>query len=263
MEEKFVVVNGNKTRYLEEGKAEKCIVLLHGLGGMADRWVPVIPLLSQKYRTIALDLIGYGQSDKPQVVDYTPEFFTKFVLNFLDTLSLSETFMVGTSLGGQIVAECAATQNQSIKKIVMIAPSGIMKESTPVLDSYTMAALYPTYETVKMAYEMMMDEKKEVSQRTIENFILNMSQPNTKMTFLSTLLGLKNSPLITEKLQLIKIPALIVWGRNDKMIPLEYAKEFVSAIKNSTLAVMEGCGHIPYEEKPHEFSKLVLDFLGS
>ncbi|MGC1709784.1 MAG: alpha/beta fold hydrolase, partial [Nitrosotalea sp.] len=162
MQEKNIIVNGNKIRYIEEGDSKNTIILLHGLGGTAERWLPVVPFLSKKYRVIALDLIGYGQSDKPRV-DYTPEFFRDSVLGFLETLSLQKAFMVGTSLGGEIVAECAATQNPLIKKIVMVAPAGIMKSHTPVLDAYTMAALYPNHESVKIAYQMMMGENKEIS----------------------------------------------------------------------------------------------------
>lgn len=260
MEEKHVIVNGYKIRYIEEGSQKNIVVLLHGLGGIADRWLPVFPFLSKKYRIIAPDIIGYGKSDKPQV-DYTLEFFTKFTLDFLDTLSLGKIFMIGTSLGGQIVAECAATQSQLIKKIVMVSPAGIMKKSTPVLEAYTTAALYPTRESVKMAYQLMMGQNKEVREKSIENFITNMSQPNAKMAFLSTLLGLRNSPVITEKLQLIKIPALLVWGDEDKMIPFEYSRQFASAIKNCKFVTMKGYGHIPYEENPSEFSKIVLEFL--
>ncbi|NHI03130.1 hypothetical protein DYY67_0251 [Candidatus Nitrosotalea sp. TS] len=222
--------------------------------------VSVVPFLSKKYRVIAVDLIGYGQSDKPQV-DYTPEFFRDSILGLLETLSLEKVFMIGTSLGGEIVAECAATQNSTIKKIVMVAPAGIMKKSTPVLDAYTMAALYPNHESVKTAYQMMMGEKKEISSQSVENFISNMTRPNSKMAFLSTLLGMKNSPVITEKLKLIKIPALLIWGDADKMIPIEYSKEFASSIPDCNFVVMNGCGHTPYEEKPNEFSKIVLDFL--
>ncbi|MGB6784615.1 MAG: alpha/beta hydrolase [Nitrosotalea sp.] len=260
MQEKYITVNGNKIRYIEEGDSKNTIILLHGLGGIAERWLPVVPLLSKKYRVIALDLIGYGQSDKPQV-DYTPEFFRDSVLGFLETLSLQKTVMVGTSLGGEIVAECAATQNPLIKKIVMVAPAGIMKSHTPVLDAYTMAALYPNHESVKIAYQMMMGENKEISPQSVENFISNMTRPNSKMVFLSTLLGMKNSPVITEKLKLIKVPTLLIWGKEDKMIPIEYSKEFVSSIPGCDFVVMNGCGHTPYEEKPNEFSKLVLDFL--
>ncbi|MGI0087626.1 MAG: alpha/beta fold hydrolase [Nitrosotalea sp.] len=260
MQEKYITVNGNKIRYIEEGDSKNTVILLHGLGGTAERWLPVVPFLSKKYRVIALDLIGYGKSDKPQV-DYTPEFFRDSVLDFLETSSLQKAFMVGTSLGGEIVAQCAATRNPLIEKIVMVAPAGTMKTPTPVLDAYTMAALYPNHESVKIAYQMMMGENKEISSQSVENFISNMTRPNSKMVFLSTLLGMKNSPAITEKLKLIKVPTLLIWGNKDRMIPVEYSKEFVKSIPSCDFVVMNGCGHTPYEEKPDEFSKLVLEFL--
>jgi pimeloyl-ACP methyl ester carboxylesterase len=260
MEEKFVKISGNKIRYLEEGGNKHVIVLLHGLGGMADRWLPVFPFLSKKFKIIAPDIIGYGKSDKPQV-DYTPEFFTQFVFEFLDTLSLKNIFMMGNSLGGRITAECASTQTHAIRKIVLVAPAGIMKKSTPVLDAYATAALYPTHESVKMAYQMMMAQNKEVREESIQNFISSMSRPNAKMAFMSTLLGMKNSPAITEKLQLIKIPTMLLWGSEDKLIPFEYSKQFLASIKNCHFIEMKSCGHTPFEEEPSEFSKLVLDFL--
>lgn len=260
MQEKFVVVNGNKIRYLEEGKEKNIIVFLHGLGGMADRWLPVFPFLSKKYKIIAPDIIGYGKSDKPQV-DYTIEFFTQFVVEFLDRLSAQSIFMIGNSLGGQIVAECAARQSQLIKKIVLVSPAGIMKKSTPVLDAYISAALYPTPESVKGAYEMMMGTYKQVRQETIDNFISSMTRPNAKMAFISTLLGMKNAPSLTEKLQLIKIPTMLLWGSEDKLIPFEYAKQFVGAMKNCYFVEMKGSGHTPFEEEPEKFSNLILDFL--
>src|SRR5690348_11621695 len=101
MDEKFVTVNKNKIRYLEEGDSDQNLILMHGLGGYAERWTNVIPLLSKKFHIFAPDLIGYGQSDKPSV-DYTPELFVKFVFDFIETLGIKKTYMVGTSLGGQI-----------------------------------------------------------------------------------------------------------------------------------------------------------------
>ncbi len=260
MQENYATVNGNKIRYLDDGDSKDVIVLLHGLGGMAERWLPIIPLLSKEYRVIALDLLGYGQSDKPQI-DYTVELFKKTTLGLLETLSLQNVCMLGTSLGGEIVAECVTAQSPLIKKIVMVSPAGIMKKSTPALDAYTMAALYPNHESVRLAYQMMLGKDREISEQSIENFISNMSRPNTKMVFLSTLLGMKNSPPLKEKLGLIKVPVLLIWGSEDKMIPLEYSKDFVSSIPNCKFVIMNGCGHIPYEEQPTEFSKLVLDFL--
>lgn len=260
MDEKFVIINRNKIRYLEDGQSDRNLILMHGLGGYAERWSNLIPLLGKKFHIFAPDLIGYGQSDKPSI-DYTPELFVKFVFDFMETLGIMKTCMIGTSLGGQIVAECAATQSPTIERIVLISPAGIMRKSTPTLDAYTMAALYPTKESVKTAYQMMVGPDKQVSEISIERFVNNMSKPNAKMVFLSTLLGLKNAPDISEKLKLINIPSLVIWGEEDNLIPFEYAQQFVSLINDCKLIPMEGCGHSPYVEDPEKLSQLVIKFL--
>ena len=259
MNEKYIKVSGNKIRYLEEGTSKNNIVLLHGLGSHAERWERVIPYLSKKYRVIAPDIIGFGYSDKPSV-DYTPEFFVKFVFDFLETLGIDKTVLIGSSLGGQIATDCAATQSKSLAKIVLVSPSGTMKVSNPTLDAYTMAALYPTKNTVRTAYEMMSGSDK-IEPQTIEHFIERMLQPNAKMVFMSTILCLRHAPTIREKLAKISSPTLVVWGRKDTMIPLEYSKDFVLSIKNCKFVVMEDCSHRPHSEAPKKFSKVVLEFL--
>jgi 2-hydroxy-6-oxonona-2,4-dienedioate hydrolase len=260
MIEKFITVNRNKIRYLEDGHSGQNLILMHGLGGYAERWSNLMPYLNKKYHMFAPDLIGYGQSDKPSV-DYTPEFFVKFVFDFMEALGINKACMIGTSLGGQIVAECAAAQSPIIEKIILISPAGIMRKSTPPLDAYTMAALYPTIESVKSAYHMMVAPDKQVSDISIERFVNNMSRPNAKMVFLSTLLGLKNAPDVSEKLESINIPALVIWGEEDKLIPFEYAHQFVSLIKGCKLISMPGCGHSPYVEDPEKLSQLIIKFL--
>lgn len=260
MNEKFITINRNKIRYLEDGSSDQNLILLHGLGGYAERWNNIIPILAKKFHLYVPDMIGYGQSDKP-TADYTPEYFARYVFDFMESLGIKNTSMVGTSLGGQVVIECAATQSPTIKKIVLISPAGIMRKSTPVLDAYTMAALYPTKEAIKNAYQMMVGEGKQVSEISIERFLNNMSRPNAKMVFLSTLLGLKNAPDIFEKLGKISIPTLLIWGKEDKLIPFEYSKQFVSAINNCKFIPMDGCGHSPYVEDPEKLSELVMEFL--
>ncbi len=260
MKEKFVTINRNSIRYLEDGdQFDRNLILLHGLGGYAERWSNLMPFLNKKYHIFAPDIIGYGQSDKPSV-DYTPEFFIKFVFDFMEALGIKKTFIIGTSLGGQITAECAATQNPTIEKIILISPAGIMKKSTPTLDAYTMAALYPNKDSVKNAYQMMVGPGMQVSEISIERFVNNMSRPNAKMVFLSTLLGLKNSPDIFDKLEKINIPTLVIWGKDDKLIPFEYSQQFVSLIKNCEFIPMEGCGHSPYVEDPERLSDIIIKF---
>ena len=260
MKEKFVQVGANKIRYLEEGESDVNVVLVHGLGASAERWLHVIPHLSKKYRVMVPDLIGFGFSDKPSI-DYTPALFSQFIFDFLKTLGITKTSLIGSSLGGQIVAECAITQSKAIEKIVLVSPSGIMKQSTPTFDAYTLAALYPTQEGTKTAFQMMAGKHKEIDSDTIDGFIQRMTLPNAKMAFMSTILGIRNAVPLSERLAKISVPTLIIWGKQDTLIPVTYSKDFVSSIKNCQFVEMESSGHTPYVEEPEKFSEVVLRFL--
>ncbi len=136
-----------------------------------------------------------------------------------------------------------------------------MKHSTPALDAYVMAALYPNLDGAKNAFQMMAGPTRVINQNIIEDFVKRMKLPNAKMAFMSTLLGLKNAELITISLKKITIPSLIIWGEDDPVIPVKYADDFVSSIQDCRFYMMDNCGHTPYVDDPARFSKLVLDFL--
>jgi len=259
LKERFVSVAGYNTRYLDDGDSDETLVLIHGLGASAERWLRVIPHLRSKYRLIIPDLIGFGHSDKPSV-DYTMDFLSNFVFRFLGALGIERTSLVGSSLGGQIVAECASTQSGVIDKIVLVSPSGMMKRSTPALDAYMLAALYPTPDNALMALRMMV-EKGEVEQRLVNDFITRMNLPNAKFALLSTVLGIKNATDFEDKLRKITSPTLILWGKQDKVIPVEYASPFMSAITESKFVEIPGCGHVPHVEQPEKFADIILNFL--
>ena len=136
-----------------------------------------------------------------------------------------------------------------------------MKQSTPALDAYIMAAMYPNEESAKNAFEMMEGSGRSVNENIVNGFIERMRLPNAKLAFMSTLLGLKNSEIITSKLQTISAPTLIVWGSNDPVIPITHADSFVSSIQDCRFYRMDGCGHTPYVQDPHTFAGKVLEFL--
>jgi len=260
VEEKFLQIDGNKIRYLESGNSKKTLVLLHGLGASAERWDPVIPLFADKFRVIVPDLIGFGYSDKPPV-DYTTDFFSEFIKKFFITTDIKRPYLIGSSLGGQIAAEYATSHSQEIEKLVLVAPSGIMKESTPALDAYIMAALYPNEQSAKNAFELMEGSGKQANAAIVNGFIERMRLPNAKLAFMSTLLGIKNSELIKSKLQEISTPTMIIWGSDDPVIPIQHADSFVSTIQGCRFFRMNGCGHTPYVQDPHIFASKVLEFL--
>ena len=260
MEEKFLQIDGNKIRYLESGSSKQTLVLIHGLGASAERWDQVIPLFADDFHVIVPDLIGFGYSDKP-LVDYTPEFFLDFLEKFFVAADIKRPILIGSSLGGQITAEYVSSHSHDVEKLILVSPAGIMKQSTPALDAYIMAALYPNEQSAKNAFEMMEGSGKDVHNKIVTGFIERMRLPNAKLAFMSTVLGLKNSQIITSKLQTISTPSLIIWGSDDPVIPINYADSFVSAIQDCRFFKMDGCGHTPYVQEPHAFTSLVLDFL--
>jgi len=260
VEEKFIEIDGNKIRYLESGNSKKTLVLIHGLGASAERWNKVIPMFAKQFRVVVPDLIGFGYSDKP-LVDYTPEFFLDFLEKFFMASNIDRPNIIGSSLGGQLSAEYASLHSQNIEKLVLVSPAGAMKQSTPALDAYIMAALYPNDQSAKNAFEMMEASGEDVEDKIVNGFVERMRLPNAKLAFMSTVLGLKNSELITTKLPSISVPTLIIWGSNDPVIPIDYADDFISSIQDCRFFRMDGCGHTPYVQDPSLFASKVLEFL--
>jgi 2-hydroxy-6-oxonona-2,4-dienedioate hydrolase len=258
---KFVKVGSHKIRYIEDGNnSKRILVLVHGLGASAERWEYVIPELSKKYRVIALDLLGFGYSDKP-LLDYTPEFFAKFLFDFLETIGVNQCSIIGSSLGGQIVAEYAIRYPKKLEKVVLVSPAGVMKHTTPALEAYVAAALYPNQDSTSNAFQMMSGVDNKTPSHMIDDFIERMTMPNAKMTFMSALLGLKNAGMINHRLGTISVPTLVIWGKNDPVIPIRYANDFVISIKGCQYIEMQNCGHTPFVEDPKRFADSIFRFL--
>jgi len=240
-------------------KSARILVLLHGIGASAERWVPVFPGLSKKFEVIIPDIIGFGYSDKP-TVEYTMDFFVEFLDRFMKALYIKQATFIGSSFGGFLATEFAMKFPNQVKKLVLVSPAGTMRTSTQTLDEYIMAALYPTYENVAKAFSHMTYNSEVVPESTIRDFINRMRLPNAKYAFMSTLLGIRDSPNLAGRLSKINVPTLCIWGEHDQMIPFQYSAAY-GDIPGCTTKVMKGCGHTPPIENPEEFTKIVLDFL--
>jgi len=237
----------------------KSILLLHGLGGSLERWSKVIPFFSNNYRLIIPDIVGFGYSDKPHV-EYSIEFFIKFIENFIQALNIDNLYVIGSSFGGLLALEFAIKFPNKVNKLVLLSPAGMMNRVTPTLNLYISAALYPTFYNVATAYYEMVYDPRSVTEASIRDFINRMSLNNAKYAFMSTLISLKNNPDLKDRLK-INIPTLLIWGKDDQLMPLKYAKDF--KIPNSKLVIFNNCGHYPHVEKVEEFNKTVFHFLNN
>ena len=234
---------------------------MHGIGASAERWSRVIPTLSKYFHLIIPDIIGFGYSDKP-AVDYTMDFFIDFFRSFLDNLGISKVNIVGSSLGGHIATEFAIRFNHMVEKLVLVSPAGMMRKSSPTLDRYIMAALYPEYQRVYEAFSEMVYDSNAINQETLMDFINRMSLSNAKHAFMSTLLGVRYAPDLRCRLSNITAPTLLVWGDDDTTIPLaQYSDQYKGISNMEEIVVIKKCRHIPHVENPATFNRIILRFL--
>ena len=268
MVDRNVTINGSKIRYREFGESSmtsKHLLFIHGIGSSSDRWIDIPEAFSRRYHTVAVDLIGFGGSDCPDL-DYTINAFRKFVLDFMSSIQIDDgkTTIIGHSLGGYIAAEIAIENRKMVESLVLVDSSGMLDGPTPLLNEYLAAALSASPEKVKRVFEQLVAQSWRVFPILVDVFINRINRPRAKHAFESAFLNSTNTQIGLGRLRGIKdVSTLIIWGKNDNLIPLEHSKLFEQAIRNSSLEIVDDAGHAPFAEKPaivtellHEFFKL-------
>lgn len=284
MQERFLNLQYNKhelkIRYLESDNRvddRQHLLFIHGLGSSADRWLDIPDALSLYFHTLAIDLPGFGGSDRPSDMNYTIEAFSDIVTQFMDKIRITEEdqgnpkawtiTLVGHSLGGYIASKIASADNSNfLDKLVLIDSSGNLEKPTPILEQYLDAAMNPSKEKVRRVFEQMVANPLLISDVLVQGFIDRINKPNSKYTFESSLrnsantqIGLKNLNKIGEK----GIPTLIIWGMHDNVIPTQHSQIFREAIKGSTVNIIPSTGHAPFTEKPALVCEYIHRFLSS
>lgn len=278
MKEKKVNLNGFKIRYLKSKKynssKKKKILFIHGLGSSSDRWLDIPDALSRYfYPIVAVDLIGFGGSDKPLTVQYTIEYFSKFIRDFINCKSVwrnnedndensCETVIIGHSLGGYIAAKVAIEDRGLVEKLVLIDSSGLLKKPTPLLNQYLDAALKPSFENVKGVFERMIGSPALLNPNLVDTFIRRIDMEGAKYAFISAFENsTKKTIELSELRRIANIPALIICGAADKLIPVAHSKSFNKILKNSQIQIIENTGHAPFAEKPSMVFDMIRIFL--
>jgi 2-hydroxy-6-oxonona-2,4-dienedioate hydrolase len=271
MEDKTILLkNSIKMRYLESKQvghiSDKHILFIHGLGSSADRWLDIPDALSMYYHTIAVDLIGFGRSDKPTDLNYTIEKFSEFLLEFIEKIRLNgdhrKITLVGHSLGGYIAVEFAIRNMALIEKLVLLDSSGFLKGPTPLLKQYLNAAKHPSYDNVRSVFEQMVSQPWKVLPAVINTFITMIKSPGGKYPFESAYQNSTTTQIDLSRLKSIEdIPTLIIWGSDDNLIPLEHSEPFKQAFKNYRVEIIKDAGHAPFVEKPAIICEILHSFL--
>jgi 2-hydroxy-6-oxonona-2,4-dienedioate hydrolase len=253
--EKVTAVFGQNIHYYEAGQGP-VVILLHGLGSVKEVWMPNFGALAPKYHVYAIDQIGYGHSDKP-LLEYKIATYVDFLQGFMQAQNLSKATLVGNSLGGWIVLDFAVQHPGMVDKLVLVDSAGMpwMQAPTVDLNASSLAGM-------RALLESLFYDKKMVTDNFVRQVFTDHVRNNDAYTIQRTLAGFATPQFEDAKLVSIHAPTLVVWGRQDELIPVASGEKFRDGIAGAKLVVFEQCGHVPQLEKPAEFNQALLEFLG-
>ena len=249
-------VFAQKIRYYDIGRGPP-LVLVHGVGGDADQWAFCLDALAASHRISALDLLGFGRSDKP-LIDYRVAGFVDVLDRFLTAIGIAKASLLGHSLGGWIVAAFALRFPERIDKLVLNDAAGIDEGTIPIPVDLKIS----TRASLRDAFECMFYDKDIVTEALVDLAYSLHLERGDGYTIRSVLQTLGNPwEKLDGKLGGLSAPTLILWGENDAVTPLSMAHAFHREIAGSRLQVIARCGHLPPLEQPAEFAAAVTSFL--
>lgn len=266
----FVRAGAIHTRYVEAGSAsaDEAVVFIHGTGGHLEAFHRNLLPHAEHYRTIALDMIGHGFSDKPDH-DYEIRYYVQHLLDFCDALRLRRIHVHGESLGGWIAAQFAIDHPDRTATLTLNTAGGLNTDPKVMERVYSLtmkAVAEVSPETVRRRLEFLMHDKGMVTDDLAELRYRIYSQPGfvRAMEHILCLQHMETrmrNVLTEESLSRIKAPSLVIWTEHDPTAPVATGERFARAIPDARLVVMQDCAHWPQWEKPEEFNRLHLDFL--
>ena len=255
--ERTALVFGQSIHYYEAGQGP-AVVLLHGLGANAGIWAANIGPLSAQYRVIAPDQIGFGHSDKP-LIDYRIATFVDFLHGFMQSQKIAKATLVGNSLGGWIALDFARQHPEMVEKLVLVDAAGLSFESAPPTVNLNPASLDDTKKVLSVVFY----NQAMVTDLAAAVVFARHLKDNDGYTIRRVIDGFTSSNQLEDtKLSSVHVPTLVVWGADDALLPLSMGERFHVGISGSKLIAIKECGHIPELEKPEDFNRALLDFLG-
>jgi len=266
IEELNVEINGLPIRYLSAGEGPP-LVLLHGAGDNALDWRLVMPTLAATHRVYAPDLPGSPDSARP-AADYSPAFFERFVVTFVNSLGIGRATYVGNSLGGLIALRLALSEPARVAALVLVDSAGLGYAINPAFTSVSFPGLgeaaIPFWRTPVGAYQrawgrtaLLFAHPTSVPREWLaeqRRLALAPGYLEAHLTVLRALVSLLGQrKVLLDRLHFLKIPTLVVWGARDRVFPQSQAREAVSRLQEGSLALIPDCGHMPHVECPDHF----------
>jgi pimeloyl-ACP methyl ester carboxylesterase len=265
-QDKFIIVNGQTIHYLQQGSG-KPLILVHGFAGSTYTWRKLILLLADHYTVYALDLLGFGLSDKPGDGNYDLEAQGKLVIGFLDALHLPNATLAGHSMGGVVVGYAALDAPAKVDSLILVSP-GFYGKGAPGFLRYlffplnrVMAQQFYKKAVRAASLNRSFYNKSLVTDELIDAYLLPTKTPNAAdaLARMMSSVSTRTYEGLAEK---IATPSLLVWGDHDTNNLPQDGERLKKEIKQSRLVTIKECGHYVQEEKPEDLARAIKDFLG-
>jgi pimeloyl-ACP methyl ester carboxylesterase len=263
-------------RFRVFGKGLLKLVLVHGLAARSEVWTDLLPLFPfDKYTVYLLDLLGSGESSKPRVADYSIRGHSQRLLRFLEQESLSDVTLVGHSLVGAVslVAAIEAMLQEKkhlLRSMIIIGGPGYLQRLPLIAEVFRrplagliFIALYSPNAWIKVGLRAAYHDHRFVDREHITRYAPCYRNKDAKRALVETCRQLvpPDQEEISARFGDLRLPVLLLWGRQDRIVPLSQGERLEAAILGSILKVIEECGHNPQEEKPEDTFAIIDGFL--
>jgi pimeloyl-ACP methyl ester carboxylesterase len=269
------VVHDSRVNYVEMGEGPP-VVFIHGLAGCWQNWLENIPHLAERHRVVAVDLAGFGHSELPRE-DISIPGYGRFIDAFLGQIGVERAVVVGNSMGGFIAAETAISHPSRVEKLVLVSAAGgpALRERNDASQARVMRAarLFAPIAAAAIARRehlirrprlrsMLLYKIARHPARIEPELCYEVASGAGKPGFLDALQAILDYDF-EHRIPDISCPTLIVWGRNDEIVPVEDAYEYERLIPGAQRVIFEDTGHVPMLERPARFNRLLDEFISS
>lgn len=249
-ESEFLVVRGRRIHFLDTGKGERAVLLVHGFGASTVSWKPVVPELSKHMRVLAVDLPGFGLSDRVPG-DYSPEGLADDLAAFLDQRGVTRASVVGQSWGGSIALAFALRHPDRLDRLVLMSAFCFPDQlnlffewaQVPGLGEVLMRLFYGQFLGERLALDFY-EPEKWITQEMVDRVEANFHRPGTLATHLAAVRALPHLADLQPHYHEIAAPALVLTGREDRVTLVQFEERLARELPHARLVVLPGCGHI-------------------
>ena len=239
------------------------IVFVHGLAGSSSTWQMVLETFAETHQVLALDLPGHGQSDasEPAAVDYSISGLARVVATVMRSLDVSEATLVGHSLGGAVAAAVALEEPELVSRLVLVDSVGLGAEINPQLIELVNGP--PSAASARELLTLFFNDERFVLESGVDEYHLAWARPGAEDAIRAVADGAFNnsSQEVMLRLDRVNQPVLVVWGGEDRVIPVNHADVARDASPGATVAILPGVGHVPQIEAAGEFAAGVERFI--